>query len=59
MKVLTDAMSQIPKNDQTKATVIDEKIREHCGGLRGKENKLVCFFGTICSQIFHKYRGLV
>ncbi|VDN58761.1 unnamed protein product [Dracunculus medinensis] len=47
VKVLTDAMSQIPKNDQTKATVIDEKIREHCGGLRGKENKLCFYIGAL------------
>jgi hypothetical protein len=36
-------MAKVPSEKSSDQTVISETIREHCGGLKGKENKLVSF----------------
>lgn len=40
-KVLADVMAKVPGDKSSNQDFISETIREHCGGLKGKENKLV------------------
>ncbi|KAH7727270.1 Protein Y54G2A.23 [Aphelenchoides avenae] len=46
-KVLTDVMAKVPSDKSSDQTVISETIREHCGGLKGKENKLCFYIGAL------------
>uniref|UniRef100_A0A1I8EA05 Mesencephalic astrocyte-derived neurotrophic factor homolog n=1 Tax=Wuchereria bancrofti TaxID=6293 RepID=A0A1I8EA05_WUCBA len=45
-KVLRDVMNSMAVSDRSDAGRIDEALREHCGGIKGKENKFVrfCFY---------------
>lgn len=42
-KVLRDVMDNMAVSDHSDMSKIDEALREHCGGIKGKENKFVRF----------------
>ncbi|VDD89358.1 unnamed protein product [Enterobius vermicularis] len=46
-KVLTDAMATVPNADKSDHNKIAEAVRQHCGGLKGKENKLCFYIGAL------------
>ncbi|KAL3982842.1 Ubiquitin-conjugating enzyme E2 N domain protein [Acanthocheilonema viteae] len=46
-KVLSDVVDSIAASDRTDANRIDEALREHCGGTKGKENKFCFYIGAV------------
>jgi len=47
VKVLGDAMADMPAADSTNADKIAEKIREICGSRKGKDNKFCFYIGAL------------
>uniref|UniRef100_F1LCB4 Mesencephalic astrocyte-derived neurotrophic factor homolog n=1 Tax=Ascaris suum TaxID=6253 RepID=F1LCB4_ASCSU len=47
VKVLSDAMANVPAEDRSNADKIAEAIREHCGSLKTKEHKLCFYIGAL------------
>ncbi|VDM20910.1 unnamed protein product [Wuchereria bancrofti] len=52
-KVLRDVMNSMAVSDRSDAGRIDEALREHCGGIKGKENKFVRFVCFLSFQCFY------
>ncbi|VDP15767.1 unnamed protein product [Onchocerca flexuosa] len=46
-KVLRDVMDNMAMSDRSDANKIDEALREHCGGVKGKENKFCFYIGAL------------
>ncbi|MCP9265575.1 Ubiquitin-conjugating enzyme E2 N [Dirofilaria immitis] len=46
-KVLRDVMDNMAVSDRSDANKIDEALREHCGGVKGKENKFCFYIGAL------------
>ncbi|VDK74033.1 unnamed protein product [Onchocerca ochengi] len=46
-KVLRDVMDDMAISDRSDANKIDEALREHCGGVKGKENKFCFYIGAL------------
>ncbi|VDM43587.1 unnamed protein product [Toxocara canis] len=47
VKVLSDAMANVPSKDKSSPDKIAEAIREHCGSLKSKEHKLCFYIGAL------------
>ncbi|VDK59548.1 unnamed protein product [Anisakis simplex] len=47
IKVLNDAMAKVDSKDKSNQDKIAEAIRQHCGGLKGKEHKLCFYIGAL------------
>ncbi|VDN29309.1 unnamed protein product [Gongylonema pulchrum] len=44
---MRDVMAEMPESDRANTKKIDEAVREHCGGTKGKENKLCFYIGAL------------
>uniref|UniRef100_A0A1I7ZCS5 Mesencephalic astrocyte-derived neurotrophic factor homolog n=1 Tax=Steinernema glaseri TaxID=37863 RepID=A0A1I7ZCS5_9BILA len=46
-KVLADVMAKVPAADAKNTNKIAEAIREHCGGVRGRDHKFCFYIGAL------------